>query len=144
MLIFWKCFMFGKYFESVFWKCLVFVLKISKDFWFESEQATRNNLPTQKSLFISSFPLILLSYHLFGKKPYLWMWRDGRGSSYSQDSNVVKYLNNSLWGTKIILKGNIYSVIEGLWSCIFDLFLLRYLACISWPFYFKATKWVKP
>ena len=54
----------------MFGKCLiilkVFVLKMSKDVYFESEQATRNNIPTQKSLFISSFPLI-------GKKPYLWM-----------------------------------------------------------------------
>ena len=66
VLSFWKYFIFGKCFESVL-KVYVIVFENSKDFYFEIEQATRSNIPTQKYLFISSFHLILLSYHWFGK-----------------------------------------------------------------------------
>ena len=57
-------------------KCLFF-LKM------DCEQETKNILPTQKVFcsFLPSFNIAILL--LIGKKPYLWMSRDGCGSSYS-------------------------------------------------------------
>ena len=67
VLSFWKCFEVWKMVLNFFLKVLVFVLKISKDVCFESEKATRNNLPTQMSFLYIFIPLTLLIYHCFGK-----------------------------------------------------------------------------
>ena len=72
-----KCFDFWKYF---IWKCWC----VWKIFWeMVCEQATTNVLPTQKVFFSFPPPLDNVILLFVSKKPYHWMWRDRRGSSYS-------------------------------------------------------------
>ena len=120
--------------SKVFLKVLVFVLKISKDIWFENEQANRKNIPTQKSLFISSFlwycylTIDLVRSLIFGC----------RGTGVGHRIAMIAILWNILAilfeGLRSFWKDNFDSVIEALWSYIFWLIFLRYPTCITWSF----------
>ena len=67
-----KCFNVLK----VVWKCFenvcVCLFENSK-YCLQIDQITRSYLPIQKSFLYIFIPLILLTYHCFGRQPYLWM-----------------------------------------------------------------------
>ena len=73
----------------------MFVLKMSKQL--------RTFLP-HKSICSLPPPLDVAILPLIGKKLYLWMQRDGHGSSYGHDSNVVRYISISLEGLRSFVR----------------------------------------
>ena len=100
------------------------------------DQVTRSILPTQKSFLYNFIPLILSTYHWFGRQTYLWMFkRDGRESSYNHDSNVARYLGIFSEGPRSFVFRQPCLASSRDYDLLFCFVLPRYLACIPWPFF---------
>ena len=125
VLDFWKYLMesVGVCFESVW---CVFVLKMSKQL--------RTSLPTQNSFVHFFLPLILLSHHWLVRSLIFGCKGMGMGHRIVMIEMLWDILVIIFEGLRSFWKETFDSVIEGLWSCIFYCFLLRYPTCITWPF----------
>ena len=93
--------------------------------------------------FSSSFRCCYLTIDLV-RSPIIGCEGTSIGLSYDHDSNVVRLLSTFVLGTKIILKGNFDSVIEGLWS-FFDLLVFAKIPYMrNMAILYQATKWNNP
>ena len=90
-------------FENILWKVLVCFKDVLKFLWASNYEHSTYS----KSLCFFPPPLDNVILPLVSKKPYHWMWRDMRGSSYSHRRQLVGCFSNFHKGLRSFTEGNI-------------------------------------
>ena len=101
-------------YENNSWKCWCvercFVLKCLWERNYECSTYSKG------SVYSFPPPLDNVILPLICKKPYHWMWRGRRGSSYSHRRQLVRRFRNFCKGLRSFYRRQHWRIIEGLWS----------------------------